>query len=226
MSRRNLKKVDKRMDQLRKEFKKSSLVLRKNKSALKKSATAARFAASLQAEPMLASAVTYMATLLALGGKNKKAIRSMLEGVYPNVDVTPLLESFDGLMEELEHEALMEDGADDLNNLKNLVEFEPVLMRMMALTEEFAFGSPQRLSVFSINEELKRAVKGEKGTTTTSKDQQLKSFFTFYDIFQKKLTELGVTDDAKTAKFLGSLMDLVPRIKIKRNAERSKNHGK
>ncbi len=130
MSRRNLKKVDKRMDQLRKEFKKSSLVLRKNKSALKKSATAARFAASLQAEPMLASAVTYMATLLVLGGKNKKAIRSMLEGVYPNVDVEPLLEAFDGLMEELEHEALMEDAADDL---KILVEFEPVLMRMMAL---------------------------------------------------------------------------------------------
>jgi len=164
----------------------------------------------------------------------KKDLRRFLESdlqLPPSEcdELEPLLES---IMMDLQHAAiLMEDDEVELHDLKIILECESEILSMMSLTEEFEFGSPQRLSVAVLNEELKRAVKGggkvassDKGNT---KQMQLKRFFSFYEIFNKKLTEFGIaSDDERTAKFLVSLMNLVPRIQLKRNEEAMKNHGK
>lgn len=214
------KNLDKQMELIKKEF----LVVQRNKAGEKKSFAAAKYAASLKAEPMMSSALTYLATIIAFGSKNKTAVKKMLEHVYPNADVQPLIEPIESLVDELRHEALMEDAEADLNDLKMMIEFEPVLMKMRALTEEF--GVRKRLSVAGLNEDLKRKIsshnKVSKGTTKTNSEKFVTKLWSFYDSFQKKLTVLGVTDDAKRIKFLSSLMEMVPRLKITQNAEGSK----
>lgn len=215
------KKIDKRMDQLRKEFKKSSIVLRKNRSGLKKSASAARFAASLQAEPMMASVLTYLATIIAMGGKHKAAVKAMLQECgIPDANIQPILGSFEDMIDGL-NDPLMEDMDDEIDSLFWL-DFEPTLIEMWSLTEEFDSPS-QRLSVSVLNEEAKRhLVKGKKASKETSpkeltpREMALQKFFHFYDLFRIQLEKHGITDDDRRAKFLVDMVNLVNRINIKK----------
>ena len=226
------KNIDRQMELLKRDF----LVVARNKAGEKKSFAAGKYAASLPAAPMMSSLLTYLAAIISFGGKNKAAVKKMLEHTYPNADVQPMVEGLESLVNEVQIESLMEDAETDLNDLRMMIEFEPVLMKMQSLTEEFEFGSPQRLSVAVLREELKSVVKGSgkvaspkkvssKGPTKTPSEKFATKLWSFYDSFQKKLTVLGVTDDAKRLKFLSSLMDMVPRLKITQNAEVSKSHG-
>ena len=217
----NSKKIDKQMAELRKDF----LVVARNKAGEKKSFAAAKFASGLQAEPMMSSILTYLATIIAFGSKNKANVKKMLEQFYPTDDVQPLVEDLEELVEDLRYDALIEGEESDINDLTILINIEPELMKLRSLTEH-------RLSVAVMNEELKSVVKGvgkvasPKKATKTTGEQLATKLWSFYSSFHKKLGELGVTDDAKRLQFLSSLMDMVPRLKITQNAEGSKSHAK
>jgi hypothetical protein len=220
---RKTKKIDKRMDQLRKEFKKSSLVLKKNKAGLKKSASAARFAASLSSEQMMASVLTYLATIIALGSKHKAAVKAMLEDTLPDVDVEPLIGSLNGLVHDLQSPLMESEYDGEFDSL--FWDLEPILLEMME-------AESQKLSVAQLNEEVqklktKKAVSSDKSTKELSpKEQRLRRFYKFFTLFQNKMAEYQVQSDEKIAKFLTELINLVNRVRISKSNEEVKSHAK
>ena len=67
------KNIDRQMELLKKDF----LVVARNKAGEKKSFAAGKYAASLKAEPMMSSLLTYLAAIISFGGKNKAAVKGV-----------------------------------------------------------------------------------------------------------------------------------------------------
>lgn len=212
------------MDQIRKEFQKRNLVIRRQKNGMSKAAATGKYISSFQPEAWLSSFIFFVVNSLPSGGagKTKKVLRKLMsEQLSPEGwnELEPLFESF---LEELQNEAtLMEDegGGLDLHGLKILIDVEPEILKLMEMVEGFDSPDGGPLTLAKLNGSLHEAVPsvqkdvGSKGITI--KEARIKRFFTFFNLFEKRLVELGITDDEKIAKFLISLTKILPRIKIK-----------
>lgn len=204
---RQQKNIDKQLDNAKRQFARTALILRKAPQFIKKAKSFGRATGSLPPEQLIVTLATYLISALART-KNPKQLLKMLESEFGPEVMKGVVSLVETLMEMDEIEPLME--MDEIDT-QFWIDVEPALLSVM--------DSPKsNLTVAKMNEELRRLVKGEKGVSSDkgpTKEQQLKRFFAFFDLFQKKLAEFNITDDEKIASMLVSLTNMVPRIKIK-----------
>lgn len=204
---RQQKNIDKQLDNAKRQFARTALILRKAPQFIKKAKSFGRATGSLPPEQFIVTLATYLISALART-KNPKQLLKMLESEFGPEVMKGVVSLVETLMEMDEIEPLME--MDEIDT-QFWIDVEPALLSVM--------DSPKsNLTVAKMNEELRRLVKGEKGVSSDkgpTKEQQLKRFFAFFDLFQKKLAEFNITDDEKIASMLVSLTNMVPRIKIK-----------
>jgi hypothetical protein len=217
------KNIDKQMELLKKQF----LVVKRNKAGEKKSFSAGKFAAGNGAEHMWSSVLSYLAAIFIFGGKNKAATKKMLEQNFPDVDADLIMEQIEIMVDEAQS-PLME--MDEFND-HIMFQFEPVLMKMQRLLEEWDSPDGGRLSVAVLNEEAhqiqkkKKVVPSGKGMTPKEKKkQQLKRFYHLYDVFKNKLAEHNIIDPDRVRQFLEIMISKVANISIKSGKE--KGNGK
>lgn len=205
--RTNSKKIDKQMDKLKAEFRKNHMVMKKQKSSMAKSKSAGRFVSSLQdPEAWLSAFVTFIIYAThGNSGKVKKTLIKMLSEDYsPELwrNVEPIIDS---LMEMEGYDQQIEEFPTQL-----WIEMEPILFELMDLD------SP-KLSVMTLNEEVRRVSKGEKVSPSVNgptKDKILKRFYDLYSKFLSKLEEYQITDPSKIEKFLIAMIQKIHMVKI------------
>jgi hypothetical protein len=224
----SMKKMDKEMQALiRSMEKKEVLVVKRNKAGEKKSFAAGKFAAGGGAEHMWSSVLNYLAAIFIFGGKNKAKTKQMLEQNFPDVDADLIMEQIEIMVDEAQN-PLMEMNEVDT---RIILDFEPVLMKMQRLVEEWGTPDCGRLSVAALNEEVHQIQKKKKVVSSVKemtpkekKKQQLKRFYHLYDVFKNKLAEHNVIDPDRVRQFLEIMISKVANISIKSGKE--KGNGK
>jgi hypothetical protein len=206
MTRRSkAKQVDKKMDQLRAEFMKNHVIMKKQKQSIAKSRSCGRFVATLKPEGWFTAVATFLIYALPRdSGKAKKVLRKMLETMELNGDVEPLLES---LMESREFEPPMDNE-----------ELELVWSDLMLEVEylDNAEVVSSNLNVRALNEEVKKLQKKE----LSIKEQKRLRFYQFLKAFEEKLLTVGISGDDAIWKFLDIMISKVANISIKNRKEK------
>ena len=226
MSRRSskTKKIDKKMELIKAQFRKNHLVMKKTKSSMAKMRSSGRYISSLPPEPWLTAFAYFVINAMPAGGggKMKKALMKLMKEQYSPeewIDVEPLYES---MMEDAE--SLMEAEQFEL-----LIEMED----LVSLLEELMMEAEQldgRLTVEKLNQDAK-IIKGKQLTVEQVKEQKRIRFFEFFNKFQSKLASLGINDDGEITKFLLAMTNAVHKVKIanrveiKGKKEVKKSHG-
>jgi hypothetical protein len=218
------KNIDKQMELLKKKF----LVVARNKAGEKKSFAAGKFAAGGGAEHMWSSVLNYLAAIFIFGGKNKAKTKQMLEQNFPDVDADLIMEQIEIMVDEAESPLMAMDEIDT----QILLDFEPVLMKMQRLVEEWDTPESHRLCLVDLCEEVrqiqrKKVVPSVKEMTPKERQQQqLKRFYHLYDVFKNKLAEHNIIDPDRVRQFLEIMISKVANISIKSREEGKKSHAK
>jgi hypothetical protein len=206
---RKTKKIDKRMDQIRAEFQKNHVIMKKQKASIAKTRATGRFVSALPADGWLTAVATFLIYALPRdSGKAKKTLRKMLETMELNGDVEPLLES---LMESRTFDSPMD------NEELSLV-WEDLMMEAEHLDDAEAVSS--NLTVRALNESVKKLQKKE----LSIKEQKRLRFYQFLKAFEEKLLIMGISGDAEVWRFLEIMISKVANISIKNRRE--KGNGK
>ena len=189
--------VEKKMDQIRKEFQKKNLVISREKKGNSQVVNAGKSISAYEPDNWLFSFMTFLVNSLPSSGTDKKILlKLMSENFSVEIwdEIEPLFESF---LEELN---------------------SPVggHLTVAALNEE----------VQNLKNAGKVAI-SDKDNNATDEQKKLQRFLNFFSLFTAKLAELGINDDESIAKFLIQLVHAVPKISIKRNSpDGSKINGK
>jgi hypothetical protein len=213
MTRRSKAKlVDKKMAQLRAEFQKNHVIMKKQKASIAKTRSTGRFVSALPADGWLTAIATFLIYALPRdSGKVKKVLRKMLETMEPDGDVSPLLEP---LMDR--HNLLMErrEFEPPMDNEELALVWEDLMMEAEHLDDAEVVSS--NLTVRALNEEVKNLQKKE----LSIKEQKRLRFYQFLKAFEEKLLTVGISGDAEIWKFLDIMISKVANISIKNRKEK------
>ena len=214
-----LRQADKQMQKIKAEFKKNHVVMKKTKAAMAKMNSAGRYISALPPESWLtAFALFVIYSQPTGGGKTKKILTKMVEGLHSGADVESLLVEVECCeLQQMEYDEVEEGIFEGI-----LHENESLIMDMIDLVD--GFDSPiytGRLTVRKLNEEVKRVKNGgTKAVRKEAPDAQLKIFFNLYSRFLEKLRDdFAITSPEKIEKFMIMMADRIQKIQIRKAAK-------
>jgi hypothetical protein len=207
-----MKKVDKKMDQIRAEFMKTHVIMKKQKQSIAKSRSCGRFVATLKPTSWFTAVATFLIYALPRdSGKAKKVLRQLLETMEPDGDVSPLLEP---LMDR--HNLLIEKRGFEppMDSEELALVWEELMMEVEHLDDAEVVSS--YLTVKALNESVKALQKKELSV----KEQKRLRFYTFLKKFEEKLLTMNISGDAEIWRFLDIMISKVANISIKNRKEK------
>ena len=194
--------IEKNIAQIKKDF----LVISRQKSGNEKAAALGKSISVYTPENFLSSIIFFLVNAIPNEGIKTKSVLKRILDESTSIALTPL---FDDLLVSLRKEAYLTGNIGEFDKLK------PYIQKMVEIVAE----NRCHLTVAALNEVVQNLKNGGEVASSISDEQQkLVRFFTFFNVFQKRLEELNVTDTAAISRFLISLIDMVPRMQVTKPA--------